>query len=161
MPLDLKSFLQRMLAELEEQERNDLLLELKDKKLTSKELVEAIHDLPDEERAAVREAFISAAESGGGKEEKKDAKELEKEAEEEEEAKGVVEGEEEKESKRKKRPGRKHGRAYDWYVDDKGKVIVTDVATVYSGEDEADEVEMWEGKEEEEEEEGKKGNEEE
>jgi len=144
MPLDLKAFLQKMLAELEEEERNDLLLELKDKKLTSSELVEAIKNLPADERAAVRDAFIETAETEGSRTEKKDAKELEEEARKEEEAKGV-EGEEEKkdEKKRKTRPGRKHGRAYDWYVDDKGRVKVTDIASVYSGEDEPDEVEMW------------------
>jgi hypothetical protein len=155
MPLDLKKFLQKMLAELEDEERNDLLLELKDKKLTSNELVEAIRDLPENERAAVREAFISAAETEGGPKERKQADKLEADAEKEEENSGiVVEGEKEEKSKKKTRTGRKHGRAYDWYVDDKGRVKVTDVAQVYSGEDEPDEVEMWDGENEEEEEEG-------
>jgi hypothetical protein len=38
------------------------------------------------------------------------------------------------------RPGRKAGNAYDWDVDDDGKVIELPVARVYSGEDEPDEV---------------------
>lgn len=150
MPLDLKKFLQKMLAELEEEERNDLLLELKDKKLTSKELVDAIRNLPDNERAEVREAFIAAAETEGTGAEKKQAAKMEKEAEEDEEARGVEGEEEEKpKPKNKTRKGRKNGRAYDWYVDDKGRVVVTDVAQVYSGEDEPDEVDMWEQEEEE------------
>lgn len=150
MPLDMKKFLQKMLAELEEEERNELLLELKDKKLTSKELVDAIKELPENDRAAVREAFISAAEAEGGPKERKDADKLEADAEKEEENSGIVVEGEKEEKVRKTRKGRKHGRAYDWYVDDKGRVKVTDVATVYSGEDEEDEVEMWDGDDEEE-----------
>lgn len=151
MPLDLKQFLQKMLAELEEEERNDLLLELKDKKLTSQELVDAIRELPDNEKAAVREAFIAAAESEGGPKERKQAGELEKEAEEEEEKQGVVPDVEEKGKKKNKtRKGRRKGAAYDWYIDDKGKVVITDIAQVYSGEDEPDEVEMWDNGDEEE-----------
>ncbi len=40
------------------------------------------------------------------------------------------------------RPGRRNGQAYDWDVDDDGNVIRLDVATVFSGEDEPDEVEL-------------------
>ena len=42
----------------------------------------------------------------------------------------------------KTRPGRKSGSAYDWDVDDDGRVHKLDVARVYSGEDEADEVDL-------------------
>jgi len=154
MPVDIKQILQRVLNEVEEEERNDLLLELKDRKLTGKELAEAIRNLPDDERAEVRDAFISVVEKDGGRGEKKIADDLEKEAEHEEESKGVEEEKKDTEDKKRKtRRGRKNGRAYDWYVDDKGRVIVSDVATVYSGEDEPDEVEMWNDEEEEEEEE--------
>jgi hypothetical protein len=154
MPADIKQILQRVLNEVEEEERNDLLLELKDRKLTGKELAEAIRNLPDNERAEVREAFISVVETQGGGPEKRVAKQMEDEAEKEEEASDVgVAPKEPEEKKGKTRRGRKNGRAYDWYVDDKGRVIVSDVATVYSGEDEPDEVEMWNDDEEEEEEE--------
>lgn len=154
---DIKDILRRVLSELDQEEQNELLLSLKDKKLTGKELVDAIRDLPPEERAAVREAFINVAEDEGGREEKKEAKELEKEAEKEEEAGIVNPG---KEKKKKTRPGRKHGKAYGWYIDDKGKVKVSDVAQVYSGEDEPDEVELYPDEEEENEEENEEGNEE-
>jgi len=152
MPSDIKEILRRVLQELDAEEQNDLLLELKDRKLTGKELIEAIRSLPDDERAEVREAFIKVAEDEGGPKEKKQAKELEEDAEEDEEAKTVeTEGEE---KKKKTRPGRKNGKAYGWYVDENGRVKVTDVAQVYSGEDEPDEVELYpDGEEEEEEEE--------
>lgn len=39
------------------------------------------------------------------------------------------------------RQGRKSGSVYDWDVDDDGRVVPLDVAKVYNGEDEADEVE--------------------
>jgi hypothetical protein len=42
----------------------------------------------------------------------------------------------------KTRPGRKSGAAYDWTVDDDGKVRKVDVATVWTGADEPDEVEL-------------------
>lgn len=43
---------------------------------------------------------------------------------------------------RRTRPGRKTGQAYDWDVDEQGKVTKIGVATIYSGEDEPDEVEI-------------------
>lgn len=156
MPTDIKQIFREVLDKLEEEERNDLLLELKDKKLSGKELIEAIRDLPEDEKAAVRDAFIDVADrSGTGL--NKEVKEMEKDAEKDEEAKGVegeeTEGEKKEEKKRKSRPGRKNGRAYGWYVDEKGRVKVSDVASVYSGDDEPDEVELYDQDDEEEEEE--------
>jgi hypothetical protein len=152
MPTDIKEVLQKVLAEIDTQEKNDLLMELKNKKLTAQELVDAIRALPDDEKAAVREAFIDAGIREKGQVGAA-AKELDKEAQKEEEHDPDAEPKDTI-PKKKTRPGRKSGRAYDWYVDDKGKVIVTDVATVYSGEDEPEEVEMWEGENQEEETEG-------
>lgn len=43
---------------------------------------------------------------------------------------------------RRTRPGRKTGMAYQWDVDDEGNVVELDVARVYSGDDEDDEVEL-------------------
>lgn len=40
------------------------------------------------------------------------------------------------------RPGRKSGAAYEWYVDDDGKVVKTDIAHIYNGPDEESEVEL-------------------
>lgn len=42
----------------------------------------------------------------------------------------------------KTRQGRKSGNAYDWDVDDDGNVRKLDIARVYQGEDEPDEVEL-------------------
>lgn len=158
MPTDIKDIFRRVLSELDQEEQNELLLQLKDKKLTGKELVDAIRELPPEERAAVREAFIEVAEDHGGREDKNRAKQLEKEAENEEENRGVEDDagkekqEEEGQKKRKTRPGRKNGKAYGWYVDEKGRVKVSEVAQVYSGDDEPDEVELYDQDDEEEEE---------
>lgn len=147
---DIKEVLRRVVDELDTEDRNALLLELKDKKLTSRELVEAIRNLPPEERAEVRDAFLEVANET--KSEKGAADKLEDDAEKDEEAKGVEGDDDEtkKEKKRKTRPGRKNGRAYAWYVDEKGKVQVSDVARVYSGEDEPDEVDLYPDDEEEE-----------
>lgn len=43
---------------------------------------------------------------------------------------------------KKTRPGRTPGMAYDWDVDDEGNVIDLDMARVYSGDPEPDEVEL-------------------
>lgn len=40
------------------------------------------------------------------------------------------------------RPGRKAGQAYDYDVDDDGRIVSLSVAQVYSGEDEPDEVQL-------------------
>lgn len=155
MPTDIKEIFRRVIEQLDEEERNDLLLELKDKKLSGKELADAIRELPENERASVREAFIDVA-STGDPSTRKEGDKLEKEAEKEEEQGGLPvekkEGEVET-KKRKTRPGRKNGRAYGWYVDEKGKVKVSDVATVYSGDDEPDEIDLLDDEEDEEEEE--------
>lgn len=150
MPADIKEVLRRVVDELDTEDRNALLLEMQNKKLTAKELADAIREMPPEERATIRDAFIDVAETEGGRAEKKEAKQLEQEAEHEEESKGVEDYGEDKKPKKKTRPGRKHGRAYGWTVKN-GRVVLTDVATVYSGEDEPDEVEMMDEEEEEEE----------
>jgi phenylpyruvate tautomerase PptA (4-oxalocrotonate tautomerase family) len=49
---------------------------------------------------------------------------------------------EEKPTAKKTRPGRKSGSAYQWYTDDEGRVVKTDIPQVYQGADEADEVEL-------------------
>ena len=60
----------------------------------------------------------------------------------------VEEPEDKPEPKRRTRPGRKKGNAYQWTVDDNGNVQKTDIAHIYSGEDEPDEVEIPEPEEE-------------
>jgi hypothetical protein len=46
------------------------------------------------------------------------------------------------EKPRRTRPGRKSGNAYQYWVDDDGRVHKTDIAHIYSGDDEDDEVEL-------------------
>jgi uncharacterized coiled-coil protein SlyX len=50
--------------------------------------------------------------------------------------------EEEPEPVKAMRPGRKKGKAYQFTVDDEGRVQKTDIAHIYSGDDEPDEVEL-------------------
>lgn len=151
MPTDIKEIFRRVIEQLDQEEQADLLNELKDKKLTGKEIADAIRELPENERASIREAFISESTSGDPAT-RKEGEKLEKEAEKEEEEGGLPVSEEGKTKKKKTRPGRKNGRAYGWYVDEKGRVKVSDVATVYSGEDEPDEIELLEDEDEEEDE---------
>ena len=46
------------------------------------------------------------------------------------------------EKPRRVRPGRRNGNAYQWTVDDKGKVTKLDIPSIYNGEDEPEEVEL-------------------
>lgn len=152
MPTDIKDIFRRVIDELDEEEQKELLTQLKDKKLTGKEIADAIRELPEDERASIRDAFLSVTESSNpDKQTKSEASKLEDEKEKEEEE-GVPAADEKEKKKGKTRPGRKNGRAYGWYVDEKGRVKVSDVASVYSGEDEPDEVELYPDDEEEEEE---------
>lgn len=146
---DMKEILRRLLEEVDKEEKDELLDSLKGKKLTGEELLEAIRGLPPEARKEVREALADVKEELEEEEEKKPKvrkAELTDEEKEEEE-------EEEKKPKTRTRPGRKSGRAYGWWVDDKGEVIPLDIARIYSGEDEPDTVELLPKDEEEEEEE--------
>lgn len=152
MPTDIKEIFRRVIDQLDEEEQKDLLTQLKDKKLTGKEIADAIRELPEDEKASIREAFLSVTDSANpDAATKKEAGKLEDEAEKEEEEGGLP-VDTKKETKKKSRPGRKNGRAYGWYVDEKGRVRTSDVATVYSGEDEPDEVELYPDEDEEEEE---------
>ena len=62
------------------------------------------------------------------------------------EAEAKEEKPEPEEPKKRTRPGRKKGNAYQWTVDEGGNVQKTDIAHIYSGEDEPDEVEIPEPK---------------
>ena len=46
------------------------------------------------------------------------------------------------EKPRRIRPGRRNCNAYQWTVDDKGKVTKLDIPSIYNGEDEPEEVEL-------------------
>lgn len=132
---DIKKVLTKMLAELEDDDKNELLDELKNRKLTGAELVEAIKSLPPESRAEVRAALAEAKEEIENEE--KDGKRTK-----ETKTEDTKDEKNKKDEKRRTRPGRKSGRAYGWWIDEEGEVIKLDIARVYSGEDEPDEVDL-------------------
>ena len=139
---DIKEALRRLLKELDDEEKDDLLKELKGKKLTSQELLEAIKELPPESRKEIREVFLGIQEEIEEETEEEETKKTKTKTKETTNEEEESEEEEETKSKRKTRPGRKSGRAYGWWIDEKGKVIPLDIARIYSGEDEPDEVEL-------------------
>ena len=138
----LREVLSRIATELHDEEVAEEFKELKDRKASWEEVMEAIRSAPPEARAELR--AILADETAGargardnGKEDKpddKDDKGVEDPDADDPDGKGKP--------KRRKRPGRRSGAAYDWYVDDDGQVVRSPVAVIYSGEDEPDEVEM-------------------
>lgn len=138
---DMKKILARLLDEMDKEDKDDLLEELKGKKLTGSELLEAIKELDADSRAEVRKLLAEVEEEI--KEEKKEEKDDKKEEKEDEKE------DEKKDPKRRTRPGRKSGRAYGWWIDDDGEVVKLDIARVYSGEDEPDEVDLLPKEEEE------------
>ena len=139
------------------------------KGLTSKELRELADKLDADERAEAEEASRSKLEEltgreylsneevtrlreffqeldepedegeGGEEEPKPEAKTEAPKRKRKAEAKSD-DGDGEEESAGKTRPGRKNGAAYNWWVDDDGEVYKLDVARIYTGEDEDDEV---------------------
>jgi hypothetical protein len=123
-----------MLREMDEDDKDELLDSLKNKKLTSEEVLNAIRDLPPEARSEIRELL----------QEKKEEVEEEEETEETDstKVKETKETNSKDNSKRRIRPGRKSGRAYGWWIDDDGEVVKLDIARIYSGPDEPDEVEL-------------------
>lgn len=133
---DMKKILQRLVEEMDKEDRETILEELKGKKLTGGELLEAIKELDAESRAEVRQLLAEVQEEVKEEEKEEEKKEEEKEDETEDEA------EDKKKNKARTRPGRKSGRAYGWWIDEDGEVIKLDIARVYSGPDEPDEVEL-------------------
>lgn len=139
MASDIRKILSRLLDELDKEEKDELLENLKGKKLTGEELVAAIKELPPESRKEVREALADVKEEIEEEEEEGKSKSKKKDDEDEEEE---TDDGKKKKSKARTRPGRKSGRAYSWWIDEKGEIVQLDIARVYSGEDEPDEVEM-------------------
>lgn len=137
MAADIKTVLKRLLEELDAEDEKELIEALKGKKLTADELLAAIRELPPESKKEVREALADVQEEIE-EEDKTKPKTKKKEEETEEEEK-----EKPKNKKARTRPGRKSGRAYDWWVDEEGEVVRLDIARIYSGEDEPDEIEMF------------------
>lgn len=137
---DIKTILSRLLKELDDEEKNELLDSLKNRKLTGDELVAAIKELPPESRAEVRAALAEVTEDLQDEEEKKKPKPKSEETGDEDDDE---DDDAKPKSKARIRPGRKSGRAYGWWIDDDGEVVKLDIARVYSGPDEPDEVELF------------------
>lgn len=144
MMADIKKVLSRLLEELDAEDKDELLDELKNRKITAAELVDAIKSLPPESRKEVRAALIEVEEEIEEEEEdsttskkkvrKSESDDVDEDDNDEEDGK--------KKTKARTRPGRKSGHAYDWWVDEDGKLVRLDIARVYSGPDEPDKVEM-------------------
>jgi hypothetical protein len=162
----LKDVLARIARELEDEELREEFAELKSRRASWEDVLEAIRNAPPEGRAELREimlAEIAAAAEGDDEDElpapqgkggRRDAGE--DDGTEEDNVGGGKGGGKKKKVRRRVRPGRRSGMAYDWYVDEEtGEIVRSPVAVIYSGEDEPDEVEMLpieeEGEEEEEE----------
>lgn len=134
----LRAVLERVAAELKDEEAKEELAELREalgegKKLTLADIRDVIAEAPPEERAELR-ALLAEELDGDppAPPRKKDDPPAPPPTD-----------DPPKPTNRRVRPGRKSGQAYDWYVDaDTGEVTRSPVAVIYSGEDEPDEVEM-------------------
>lgn len=142
MPRDIKEVLSRLLAEMDRDDKDELLDGLKNKKLTPEELVEAIRGMSPESRAEVRELLAEVQEEMDDEDDKgiKDDDPKKKPKPKDDDSDDDDDDKDDDEN-RKTRPGRKSGRAYDWTVEN-GKVVHLDVARIYSGDDEPNEVEI-------------------
>lgn len=141
MPVDLKALLRQALEQVEEQEKSDELearlqrIEQHRGPLTGAELVSALRGLSDDELAELRGTVL----------ESRARRELERRDDDGDGGDGgkpADAGDGGKPPAKRKRPGRKAGAAYDFDVDDDGRVIPLEVARVYTGDDEPDEVEL-------------------
>lgn len=136
---DMRKILTRLLEEVDKEDRETILEELKGKKLTGKELLEAIKELDKDSRAEVRKLLADVEEEIEEEEDDDDSKKkttkVKNEDEDDDDGK-------KKTPKVRTRPGRKSGRAYGWWIDDDGEVVRLDIARVYSGPDEPDEVDL-------------------
>lgn len=95
--------------------------------------------LSDEERAELTELRekVAALEAAGADDDDQDDDDQDDDQDDDDDGK----------RKRKRyRPGRKSGAAYDWTVDENGDVVDLEVATVWTGGDEPDRVELPEPK---------------
>lgn len=146
MPVDLKKLLRNALDEMESEEKRDALesrfraLEERRPSFSLTDFVSALENASDEELDAlegtvleglIRETVREGEDDTNGS--KGAARVAGNEDEEEEKP---------KQKPRRTRPGRKSGAAYDWEIDDSGKVQKLRIPRVFSGEDEPDEVEL-------------------
>lgn len=136
MPIDIKKLLQTALQEIEREEHNEALearfRELEERQITLADLVHALESASDEELQQL-EGSLLASLVGSPEAPPADEPPADEPSTDEPPA---------AKPPRRTRPGRKSGMAYDWWVDDEGRVTKLDIARVYTGEDEPDEVEL-------------------
>lgn len=155
----LQDVLRRIITEMDDEEAKDEMRELRDQlkqgqKVSVADIREAIAAAPPEERAALRELLAEELNDDGNPPPADDGNGDDK-------GKGKRKpNPKPPATKRNVRPGRKSGAAYDWYVDDDGKVVRSPTAVIYSGEDEPDEVEMLPPEDDDNDDDGKGGDEE-
>jgi hypothetical protein len=135
---DLKDMLRR-LADLYEAEEKAELTRAQEERIAKleKQLAgasqedreDALEEITDDEYDLIRQHRASLA-AGAGRDDDDD---------DEEDDKPTVKKEE---KPRRVRPGRRNGNAYQWTVDDKGRVRKLDIPSIYNGDDEPEEVEL-------------------
>jgi hypothetical protein len=144
VPIDIKKLLRTALDEVEREEQHDELesrfkaLEERKPELRLGDLVSALENASDEELDALEHTVLADLVREARKEQETGAPP--------EEDGGAAGGGGGRAAppppEPRKRPGRRSGMAYDWWVDDDGRVTKLDVARVYTGEDEPEEVEL-------------------
>lgn len=135
MPASIKEVLARVARELEDEEVAEEFEALKGKKPTWEEVRDALAEMPPEERAKVRALLI---------EEGAPAKEVKpgKNGDDPDPNPDPDPDPDPDKPTRRTRPGRKSQHAYQWYIDDDGRVVRSPTAVIYTGDDEPDEVEL-------------------
>lgn len=137
----LRSVLERIAAELKDEEAQDELAELREEirtggKLSIADLRDLIAEAPAEERAELRALLAEAADD----EPPTPPRQRKPAATYDEPPAGDPPP---PDPNRRVRPGRKSGNAYDWGVDEEtGEIVKAPMAYIFTGDDEPDEVEL-------------------
>lgn len=143
MARSLKEILRKLADEIEADEEGEKAeqqrKELED--LKAKALSDDDRAVLDRARALLAELDAERDADDGERDEKKDDDEAKAKPKPKPKQKAKADDDEAPPAK-PTRPGRKSGDAYDWWVQDDGTVVKLDVARVYDGPDEPDEVEL-------------------
>ena len=135
---DIKDMLRRLADLYEAEEKADLTKSQEDRiaKLESAlanantdDREDALEEITDDEYDLIRQHRASLAAGAKRDDDSQD--------DDDEQPKGKKE-----QKPRRVRPGRRNGNAYQWTVDDKGRVAKLDIPSIYNGEDEPGEVEL-------------------
>ena len=132
MPTDIKDMLRRLADLYETEEKADLTRAQEDRiakleaslaRSSQDELEDAVEEITEDELEIIRQHRASLVKGSGSSDE-------------------PVKKEKKVALERRVRPGRKSGKAYGWTVDQTGQVQKVDIATIYNGPDEPEEVEL-------------------